>query len=107
MNFKDFERVTEERIGDCRGTLGCKGGEYATDRDRLHNFKVAAALLGVPAKQALWGMAAKHIVSISDMCMSPENFPLDLWDEKIGDAICYLLLLNAVVKEKDESREEY
>lgn len=98
MNLKDFERVTEERLNACHSTLIRKGAEYAT-LDRLHNFKVAAAMQEIPVKQALWGMMAKHIVSLTDMCMQPDNYPLDLWDEKIGDGINYLLLLNAVVKE--------
>ena len=98
MTLKEFERLTEEFMSNCHGTLVVKGGEYAT-LDRLHNFKVAAAFLGVPVKQALWGMLVKHLVSLSDMCMSPENFPLSVWDEKIGDSACYLALLNAVVKE--------
>ena len=106
MNFKDFERITDDRIVACKKTMIHKAAEYA-DEDRLHNFKTAAAMQGVSVKQALWGMAAKHIVSITDMCMSPENFPLNVWDEKIGDAINYLFLLNAVVYEKSESREEY
>ena len=83
-----------------------KAEEYATE-DRLHNFKVAAALQGISTKQALAGMLAKHTVSIYDLCMSKENASQDMWDEKITDHINYLLLLKAVVSEDIDEKKSY
>ena len=68
--------------------------------DRLHNFKVAADLVGATDEQALAGMMAKHIVSIFDMCGSGKVYPIELWNEKIGDSINYMLLLKAIVLEE-------
>lgn len=77
-----------------------KGEEYDNNtNDRLHSFKVAAALEGKPPKQALAGMMAKHTISIYDMCMSNEEFSIDRWNEKITDHINYLVLLKALVEE--------
>ena len=83
----------------CTNTLINKAKEYATE-DRLHNFKIAATLQGITPIQALAGMMSKHTVSINDMCRGGE-YPLGMWDEKIGDSINYLLLLRALVEEKN------
>lgn len=99
MTGEEFEKLFEEIVDDCRQTLVIKAREYASDTDRLHNFHAAAGLIGGTPKQALWGFAVKHLVSISDMVASSYNYTQDQWDEKIGDALNYLILLRAMVKE--------
>lgn len=54
-------------------------------------------------KQALLGMLSKHLISVSDMCVSG-SYSKQLWTEKITDSINYLLLLKAMVEE--EARRE-
>lgn len=99
MTSKQFDKLLEEQMERCRSLLCSKAREYATE-DRLHNFKVAAALEGVTPERALAEMMAKHTVSIYDMCMSG-TYPLELWQEKISDSINYLLLLNALMMDAD------
>lgn len=75
--------------------------------DRLHNFKVAAGLQDCLPTTALAGMMAKHTVSVHDMIRGLENglcYPIELWNEKIGDSINYLLLLAAAVREVQTDR---
>ena len=98
MSSETFERLMEEQIERSRAVLCHKAKEYATG-DRLHNFRVAAALQGCDPIQALSGMMAKHTVSVYDMCESGKAYPIDLWQEKITDSINYLLILNAMVRE--------
>ena len=98
MTSTEFERIFEEQVERSRIVLVNKAGEYATE-DRLHNFKVAAALEGKTPEQALAGMMAKHTVSVYDMAESGLAYPIDLWQEKITDHINYLFLLNAIVRE--------
>lgn len=101
MNKEEFEKVITGRIAKCFDVLADKAEEYATS-DRLHNFKVAAQLQGVTAIAALGGMMAKHTVSIYDLINdfeSGKDVPCELWDEKIGDHINYLLLLTALIEE--------
>lgn len=81
-------------------TLLNKAKEYATDGDRLHNFKVAADVQGISPTAALAGMMAKHTVSVYDMIGTSEVYPLDLWEEKIKDSINYLFLLWALLNEE-------
>ena len=98
MTATEFERLFEEQVERSRMVLVNKASEYATD-DRLHNFKVAAALEGKTPEQALAGMMAKHTVSVYDMAESGQPYPIELWQEKITDHINYLFLLNAIVRE--------
>jgi len=99
MKTEDFNRIVEAQLDRCRDTLIVKAQEYSTEEDRLHNFKVAAALQGGSPERALAGMMTKHIVSIFDMCNSDRMYGDYIWNEKIGDAINYLLLLRAIVDE--------
>lgn len=102
MNSKNFEKYFEERAEKCRQVLLKKAEEYSNGFDRLHNFKVAAELQGVNILTALTGMMAKHIVSVYDLVQRAECgdvIAMDMWEEKIGDSINYLFLLEAAVKE--------
>jgi len=98
MTAEFFSSIAGEQINRCLKTLEVKADEYTT-HDRLHNFKTAAVLLGTTNKGALAGMLAKHIVSVFDMCYSRRRYSDEMWNEKIGDSINYLLLLRAIVEE--------
>ena len=102
MNTEDFNKIIHEQIERCENTLCKKADEYAVDDDRLHNFKVAAEIQKCLPTTALGGMMAKHTVSVYDMIRGLEegkSYPVELWNEKIGDSINYLLLLAAAVRE--------
>ena len=81
-------------------TLMNKAKEYATDGDRLHNFKVAASVQGISPTAALAGMMAKHTVSVYDMIGTGKVYDIALWEEKIKDSINYLFLLWALLNEE-------
>lgn len=100
MQHADFNHILEAQIEKCRTVLGGKSKEYATDSDKLHNFKVASDIQGCTVRQAVAGMMVKHTVSVYDMCASDKDFDLELWDEKITDHLNYLLLLKAAVIEE-------
>lgn len=97
MTLERFNIILECRLAAVRGTLGVKRKEYAASEDALHNFKDAARLEGNSPADACRGMLLKHWVSIRDMCAGvPSDATIN---EKIGDAICYLVLLEAILKE--------
>jgi len=95
-----FDDLLEKRIVLIRDVLAKKQDEYATDDDVLHNFKKAAAMSRTSEAGALWGMLVKHLVSIKDLVDDHGAPELDKVDEKIGDAINYLILLEAIFKER-------
>lgn len=100
MTAELFNKVCNDQVNHCLEVLGVKANEYATE-DRLHNFKNAAAIQNCDPKEALAGMMAKHTISVYDMCKSGKDYPIDLWEEKITDHINYLLLLRALIVEKE------
>lgn len=100
MTQGDFERVINQQIQHCTDLLISKGKEYAGMKvDRLHTFKRAAVLQEETPAEALIGMFTKHVISIYDMARDSSSYPLELWDEKITDAINYLLILKTVIVE--------
>ena len=107
MTSEKFNLILEETLDKCKNTLGVKAEEYATS-DRLHNFKVAAEIQNCTPMTALAGMMAKHTVSVYDLIGRAEygvDVPLELWDEKIGDHINYLILLSAMVRENEKTED--
>ena len=109
MNAKDFDGIVAARMAWCNKTLCVKGDEYARDGDRLWNFKVAARKLNCHPAEALAGMMIKHTVSVDDIIDGLAKGivpPRELVAEKIGDSIDYLLLLEGLIEEERQRREE-
>lgn len=108
MKAEQFENIINNRIETCKSVLCSKAEEYATD-DRLHNFKVAGELQKCTPVKALGGMMAKHTVSVYDLIDDYEQgktISQEMWAEKIGDSINYLLLLTALLEEDKNADEE-
>ena len=105
MTQEKFNDVVIRQMDLCTSLLMTKGTEYAPDAlsnmqiDRLAHFKKAAVLMNTTTRAALLGMLAKHLVSISDMCMDDANLSTEKWDEKITDSINYLFILRAIIEE--------
>lgn len=108
MNSEQFAKIFDEQMRICSEMLFKKAGEYATDDERLHNFKVAAVVQANNPAQSLGGMMVKHTTSVYDMINAgdPNLFSMEMWDEKITDHINYLILLRAVVYEAREHADE-
>jgi len=105
MTRKDFEKAFMDRISKSEETLISKAKEYAHSGDRLGNFKKAAALQSCCPERALWGMVSKHLVALSDFidkldAGESEDISEAMWDDKIGDSINYLILLEALLQER-------
>lgn len=99
MKIDRFNKVVQDQLEYSASLLVTKGNEYVKGSDRLAAFKKAGALQNETPEQALLGMLAKHLVSISDMCVANAGEPLERWVEKITDSINYLILLRALVEE--------
>ena len=95
-----FEVVLNQRLTAIRAILSAKEKEYATDGDRYHNFNVAARMTGETSEKALRGMMMKHIVSVFDLIDDPESVTEERVNEKIGDTISYLVLLEGMLKKR-------
>ncbi len=103
MKTAEFNKIVNNRLKMIKKIFISKAKEYARE-DRLHNFKVAARISGLTPEQALQGMMMKHLVSvmdlISDTNLSKYPWSNDIINEKLGDSINYLILLEALLKER-------
>lgn len=103
MTMADFDGVVLRRIDKIQHTLVVKGREYARDGDRLSNFHNGAKLLRCTPERALLGYLAKQAVSVVDFVRDLDQGVVRSeaeWDEKLGDVINYLILLEAVTVER-------
>lgn len=99
MDSPTFEKILVERLKKTSEVLTRKNKEYGADDDRLYNFHRAAKINNTTSAKALWGMATKHLISVIDMVEGKLPVELHTVDEKIGDMINYLILLEAVFHE--------
>lgn len=97
-----FNKIINERCKMIKETLQQKAKEYATEADMFHNFHVAARMRNTWPEDALMGMKVKHSVSVDDLvewaAHSPEKLNNKIINAKIGDEICYLCLLEGMLK---------
>ena len=104
MRTKDFMVLVEKRFEHCRKLLGgSKDLEYSRNGDKLWNFKAAAAITRQTSEKALLGMWTKHLVSVLDIIDDLDNNIIptqETINEKVGDNINYLLLLEGLIKER-------
>ena len=102
MNKDQFDEIVERRTRKIIETLTTKAKEYAADDDRFHNFNVAARITGTTPEESLKGMMLKHIVSVFDMIewsyIDEGRLNEAIIDEKIGDTINYLVLLEGMMR---------
>ena len=107
MTHEEFDQLLERRLNLIRDILSNKAVEYATE-DRLYNFKRAAVIGETTPALALKGMLLKHLVCVFDLIDAYDGIDIHLHtvvDEKIGDSINYLILLEAILKESPTYEE--
>jgi hypothetical protein len=97
MLAKEFDALVDNEHEASKDMLLNKSIEYATDKDRLSNFKLAAGIRGVNPADALVGMVVEHWVSISDMAKHPTMYTMEKWLEKLRDDRNYTYLLTAIL----------
>ena len=103
MTEQEFQEVLDARLTKIKETLSSKAKEYATDNDKLHNFNVGARLTGQTRERVLWGFALKHYISFLDILDNLDKGKLPseaMVDEKVGDLINYLVLVEASIKDR-------
>lgn len=100
MIQEDFDILVNKRLAECKKTLTQKTSQYASKKDRLHNFKLGAQLTRQTPDQYALSLATKHIVAIADKLINKEVMSAEFVAEKAGDVINYMLLIEALNQEK-------
>jgi hypothetical protein len=108
MSPEELKSWITLRLDRCNGVLTVKTAEYSNS-DVFHNFIEGGRILNTSKEHALWGYIMKHLVSIQDIVTNvgldkhlescTDTLPsLEIWNEKIGDTLNYLLLLDAMMQ---------
>ena len=104
MKTERFNDLVKEIREASLDTLTKKNANYATAEDRLHNFKVGAAITGGTPAQAALGYMAKHLASLQDKVARNDFHDREDLKEKIQDSINYLVFIWCCA---NEEREKY
>lgn len=114
ISFDKYKTTINNMIAYCQDLINDKLIQYDNKNDVFKTFNEAAELQEILPEQALFGMMAKHIGSIRNMLDKVEKdiysmtvndaegaeYSLDIWKEKIGDNITYLLILYAMINSR-------
>lgn len=99
MNRKEFEDVIQHRLQRIKDVMIDKNKEYSSDDNVFYNFERSGEINRCSRREALWDMASKHLVSIIDMVEGGQDYDPEYVEEKIGDLINYLILLEGMLYE--------
>lgn len=97
MTADKFDEIVEAQIKTIQIMMESKAKQYASDADRLHNFKRAGRDLDCTPERALLGMMVKQWIEIKDKI---DSTGFDHNYDPINDMINYLILLKALVIER-------
>lgn len=104
MDRATFTEMVESEFGQLLKLLEQKGNDYAGNEDVLANFKRNADRLGLEPQQVLGVYMNKHLDAIFTYIREGEVHSEPI-EGRIHDAINYLLLLLAMVREQDDFYE--
>jgi hypothetical protein len=102
MKIEQFNDIVSDLFQACLGILAVKKEFYASDYDRLSQFKELAGLTGRDPKEVLTGIMAKHTHSIY-LLAGRGDIQMEVWKEKIIDHINYLALLYALIWDEQDN----
>lgn len=86
-----------EQMRRCENILAEKFKDYGNHEDPFWHFNRAAKLLEQTPQQVLMTLFSKHLTCIVEMAKDPHASSSARWEEKITDAINYLLILSSMV----------
>lgn len=92
MTNERFQELVKELRDKSMDTMLKKNAGYA-DEDRLHNFKVGAAITGGTPAQAALGYMAKHLASLQDKVRKNDFHDREDLLEKCQDIINYVVFI--------------
>lgn len=103
MTPSEFTRLFDVTITELRMLATVKGGEYATDADRLANFRDAARRTRMSPAQVLLLYLDKHYAAISnyicDEAAGIQRARSEPIEGRVNDMIVYLILYKALLSE--------
>lgn len=102
MTDELFETFCQELYKRRKKIVDAKRPEYTEgNEDVLFNFKSTARELGITPKQVCYIFFRKHVASLAKFCAGSTNSSEPI-EDRIADAMNYLELLNAIIKDTTE-----
>lgn len=98
MTKSEFRTLLSKTFADLEALTALKGEEYSGSDDQLANFKRNAEQTGASVLLVWYIYFNKHIDSIRNFIRSGDVLSEPI-TSRIDDAMLYLLLLKAIVKE--------
>ena len=105
MTNERFQELVKELRDKSMDTMLKKNAGYA-DADRLHNFKVGAAITGGTPAQAALGYMAKHLASLQDKVRKNDFHDREDLLEKCQDIINYVVFIWCCGNEERDATEK-
>lgn len=104
--FIDFVKIKKQQEEEL---FIIKGNEYTINNDRFHNFKISKYLYDLITNKdtmefVFFSKMVKQIVSVIDI-LNGKTYTKEILSEKFGDIRVYLLLLEAYLLEKLNSKK--
>lgn len=103
MKTETLLKVLNNQVALCMSRLCAKNNEYGNESDALYHFTRAAELHKTSSEDIALKYATKHLISVISLVeQSTRNEMLykSFVDEKMGDLVCYLLLIWAMLSDK-------
>jgi hypothetical protein len=104
MTTEELNKLLTERYYKSKEVLVSKGKEYGVESDTLKSFKEQAefSMHNTPMSVG-WELMVKHLYSVRRIIreyeLEDKKPDQAMIDEKFGDAINYLILIEALFKE--------
>jgi len=111
MNRKDFFNYVDFVKERTSNVLQAKGDEYSYNLGAFENFEEGVSIGLANTREAIaWGYVTKHIQSVRALIREVDSGKEDhltdkLIDEKFGDVINYMILIEAMLKEKVQTNK--
>jgi hypothetical protein len=109
MTKEDFEKLWIEQVQKEKSILLERASSYATNDDRLFNFKEGSTLIGNDSMQYGFNLVVKHIIAMRDLINkvantngSLDNYEYAKIEEYVTDIRNYAILLRALYVERWE-----
>lgn len=104
MTTNELESIFDETFQTITELSRSKGADYASDADRLSNFKDQAAKLGLTPYQVWAVYANKHWDAINAFVRNNGQLESEPIESRVHDILVYSILLLGLIK--DKQREE-
>ncbi len=108
MTKQEFSKYLEQRLQRITDTLDKKGKEYAYIDNVFVNFEDGAEITGDCREKVIFNYMLKHLVSVIQIVRDANTYTYPtkkVIEEKFGDLINYLILIEASLLEQIENPE--